>query len=233
MSRKLYELVGRDADRPFSPHCWKARLALKHKGLDFETVPVPFTEIPRIEGGASKIVPLLKDGERMVADSFLIAEYLEEAYPDAPTLFGGEGGRRLARFVEAWSTATIHAALPGFVIMDIHDILAETDQAYFRQSREARMGRALEAVVEGREARVEGFVKSLAPLRRMIEAQPFLGGESPLFADYIVFGAFQWLRVVSAFPLLPAGDPVAVWFERCLDLYEGHGRAVPAAADAA
>ena len=232
MAMKLYELVGRDAGRPFSPHCWKARLALKHKGLDFETVPVPFTGIPEIEGGASKIVPLLKDGETLVADSFVIAEYLEATYPDAPTLFGGEGGRRLARFVEAWSMATIHAALPGFVIMDIHDCLAEPDQAYFRQSREARMGRPLETVVEGREARVAPFLASLAPLRKMVEGQPFLGGETPLFADYIVFGAFQWLRVVSAFPLLPAEDPVTLWFERCLDLHDGHGRAVPAAAAA-
>lgn len=32
MSLKLFELVGIDASRPFSPYCWRARMALAHKG---------------------------------------------------------------------------------------------------------------------------------------------------------------------------------------------------------
>jgi hypothetical protein len=35
----LYELVGSDPRRPFSPHCWKIAMALAHKGLAFECVP--------------------------------------------------------------------------------------------------------------------------------------------------------------------------------------------------
>ena len=34
-------------------------MALAHKGLDYETVPVAFTEIPAIEGGSTATVPLL------------------------------------------------------------------------------------------------------------------------------------------------------------------------------
>ncbi|UIJ70285.1 glutathione S-transferase family protein [Aurantimonas sp. HBX-1] len=229
MAILLHELVGSDPARPFSPHCWKVRLALRHKGLDFHTVPVPFTGVPKIEGG-SGIVPVLRDGDTVVSDSFAIAEYLETAYPDAPSLFGGEGGRRLSRFVESWSQRTIHPVLGGFALLDIHDALDPADQAYFRESRETRMGKPLEAVVEGREQRLASFLQQLEPLRAILAAQPFLGGESPLFADYIVFGAFQWLRVSSPFAVLPAGDPISAWFERCLDLHEGEGRRVPAAA---
>src|SRR5690606_19195462 len=91
MTIVMYDLVGRDHSRPFSPHCWKARLALAHKGLDCRTVPVTFGEIAGIEGGTTKTVPVIRDGDRLVVDSFDIALYLEERYPDRPTLFGGEG----------------------------------------------------------------------------------------------------------------------------------------------
>ncbi|RYE79634.1 MAG: glutathione S-transferase family protein [Hyphomicrobiales bacterium] len=227
----LYELVGADAARPFSPHCWKARMALAHKGLAFETVPVPFTEVPLVEDGFATIVPVLRDGEHRVADSFKIAEYLDAAYPDAPTLFGGEGGRALSRFVESWTQRTIHPFVStSRALLDIHDSLAAPDQVYFRQSREKVFGKPLEAVIVGDAARLEGFLDKLKPLRGLLDGQKFLGGATPLFADYIVFGAFQWLRIVSPWQVLPAGDAVTDWFERCLDLHGGEGRKVSAAA---
>ena len=89
MTRILYSLCGRDETRPFSPHCWKVSLALAHKGLDYIEKPVPFTQIPTLENGFSKTVPILRDGNLLIRDSFDIALYLEETYPDGPTLFGG------------------------------------------------------------------------------------------------------------------------------------------------
>jgi hypothetical protein len=53
----LHELVGADAARPFSPHCWKVVMALAHKGLDFDRKTVCFTEVAEVEGGASKTFP--------------------------------------------------------------------------------------------------------------------------------------------------------------------------------
>ena len=34
----LYDLAGAEADRRFSPFCWRTKMALAHKGLDVETV---------------------------------------------------------------------------------------------------------------------------------------------------------------------------------------------------
>lgn len=82
----------------------------------------------------------------------------------------------------------------------------------------------------GRDAGLAAYRASLEPLRSLLGYQPFIGGQSPLFADYIVFGAFQWVRIMSPFPVLADGDPVAAWFERCLDLHGRIGRDVPAAA---
>ncbi|RUU81284.1 glutathione S-transferase family protein, partial [Mesorhizobium sp. M7A.T.Ca.TU.009.01.1.2] len=226
----LYDLVGRDTTRPFSPHCWKVVMALAHKGLDISTVPTRFLEVPAVEGGVSKTVPVIRDGETVVADSFDIALYLDEAYPDRPTLFGGEGGKAMARFIERWSQVTIHPYVTTAAIMDLHAMQDAENAVYFRQSREQRLGKRLEEVMAAREAGLGNFRASLEPLRSTLFYQPFIGGAAPLFSDYIVFGALQWARIASPYQLLDDGDVVAQWFARCLDLHGGLGRKVAAAA---
>lgn len=226
MARILYSLSGVDIRRPFSPHCWKAVMALHHKGLDFEEKPVGFTEIPKLEGEFSKTVPILRDEDTLISDSFKIALYLEESYPSAPSLFGGEGGKALARFVEGYSQSTIHPAISAIALMDIYNMLAPVDQAHFRKTREALFGKPLEEVFPDRDAAIDAFPAKLLPLRHMLRSQPFIGGASPLFADYIVFGALQWLKIVTGSVYLPEGDAALDWFERCLDLFDGVGRKV-------
>ncbi|MER9136492.1 glutathione S-transferase family protein [Mesorhizobium sp. M0830] len=230
MTILLYDLVGRDTARPFSPHCWKVAMALAHKGLDTATAPTRFLEVPAVEGGVSKTVPVIRDGETVVSDSFAIALYLDEAYPNRPTLFGGEGGKAMARFIERWSQLTIHPYVTTAAIVDLHAMQDAENAAYFRQSREQRLGKRLEDVMAAREAGLGTFRASLEPLRSMLGYQPFIGGASPLFADYIVFGALQWARIASPYQLLDNGDVVAQWFARCLDLHGGLGRKVAAAA---
>ncbi len=230
MTILLYDLVGQDAARPFSPHCWKTAMALAHKGLDFRRVATPFTGVAAVEDGCSKTVPVIRDGDKVVADSFDIALYLEDAYPDRPALFAGDGGKAMARFIERWSQLTIHPYLGIAALTDIHAGLGPLDKVYFRKSRETRYGKKLEEVTAGREAGLAAFRASLEPLRSMLAYQPFIGGQSPLFADYIVFGAFQWVRIVSPFRMLADGDPLTDWFGRCLDLHGGVGRSVEAAA---
>ena len=229
MTRLLYALAGADKARQFSPHVWKTVMSLAHKGLDYETVPVSFTDIPAIENGCTATVPLLRDGEKLVRDSFEIALYLDEAYPDRPSLFGGEGGKAMARFIENWSQSTLHMAVTRIAILHIHDLLGPEDRAYFRRSREERLGASLEDIAAAGRAEVEGFAKKLQPLRNMLKVQPFIGGEGPLFPDYIVFGALQWLRTTAGAKVLEANDPVALWFARCLDLHGGVGHRVTAA----
>ena len=230
MTILLYELAGTDASRPFSPHCWKTVMSLAHKGLPYETVATPFTQVPSVENGASKTVPVIRDGDRVVSDSFDIAVYLDEAYPDRPRLFGGSSGIAMARFIERWSQLTVHPFLGAAALMDIHGMLAPVDQAYFRESREKRFGKPIEQVPADRDQKLAGFRAGLEPLRNTLSYQPFIGGAAPLFADYIVFGAFQWARVTSPFRTLADDDPVVAWFERCLDLHGGVGRRVAAAA---
>ena len=42
---KLYELVGADDKRRFSPYCWRVSMALAHKGLEVESIPWLYSKI--------------------------------------------------------------------------------------------------------------------------------------------------------------------------------------------
>jgi glutathione S-transferase len=225
MARQLYELVGADPARRFSPFCWRARMALAHKGLEAECVPWRFTETARLAFANWEKVPVLVDGNAVVPDSWAIAEHLDAAYPDRPELF--PGGSEKYRFIAAWTDAVVSASLVRLIVSDIVPLLGE-ERGYFRDSRERRFGMALEAVTADREARLPAFRAALQPLRLTLAAQPFLGGTAPDQADYIVFGSFQWARCVSPLPLLERDDPVHAWRERVLDLFDGLARHVPA-----
>ena len=225
MTVVLYDLAGRE-DRRFSPHCWRVRMALAHKGLDPEARPVRFTDIPGILDGQQRRIPVIQDGEEIVADSWAIARYLEDSYPDRPALFGMDG-EGMTRFVQYWVHTVVQPGLVNLIILDIHDHLDPQDQDYFRQSREQRFGRSLEAVQADRDQRLGEFRKALEPARRTVQDSPYLGGETPRYADYLLFGALQWSRVISPLALLEADDPLLAWFGRCLDLYDGLGWQTP------
>ncbi len=227
MSLKLFELVGTDAARPFSPFCWRTRMALAHKGLSAETLPWRFTEKTAIAPHGSEKVPVLLHHDKPVVDSWTIANHLEDAFPDRPSLFGGEGGRAMARMLNWWGDMAVIGGIFPMIIADIPKNLAEADAAYFRQSREARFGKPLEEIMANRDTQVAAFRKSLDVMRLTLKTQAYLGGTAPNYADYIVFGGFQWARVVSPFKLLESDDPVYAWRERLLDAFDGMARKSP------
>lgn len=218
---ELYDLAGAEEDRRFSPYCWRARLALAHKELPVQTIPWRYSDKQRLAPSGQDRVPVLVDNGRWVADSWVIANYLEDTYPERPSLFGGEAGRALSRFYNTWADSVLSAGLIRFVLLDIWRHVAPQDRDYFRRSREERFGASLEAFVAERDRYLAGFRQSLTPLRLVLQAQPFLGGERPLYADYIVLGSFQWARCISDYALLAADDPVAAWRRRMLGLFDG------------
>ena len=227
MALKLFELVGTDTERPFSPFCWRTRMALAHKGLTAESLPWRFTEKSAIAPHGSEKVPVLLHHDKPVVDSWTIANYLEDNFPDSPSLFGGEGGRAMARMLNAWGDIAIVGGIFPLIVADIPAHLGSVDADYFRASREARLGRRLEEASADRDRAVIALRRSLEPLRMTLRAQSYLGGAAPNYADYIVFGGFQWARVVSPFKLLAEDDPIYAWREKLLDAFDGLARKSP------
>ena len=224
MALQLYDLAGAEPERRFSPYCWRTKLALMHKGLAFETIPWRFTEKDAIAFSGQGRVPVLLDGDRVAFDSWTIATYLEDSYPDRPSLFRGDGGRAVTRFVNAWADTILIGGILRLVVTDIFAHLHDKDRAYFRETREKRLGATLEAVSANRNTDVLTFRKTLEPVRTVLAAQPYFGGEMPAYADYAVFGCFQWARCISSFPLLLNDDPVWAWRDRLLSTFDGFAR---------
>jgi glutathione S-transferase len=227
MTLRLYDLAGAEPDRRFSPYCWRIRLALAHKNLGVETIPWRFTEKAEIAPSGQGLVPVLIDGDKWIADSWAIANYLEDAYTDAPSLFGGPAARSLTRHYSSFADSLVAAIFP-FVALDILGHVADQDRDYFRSTREKRVSNTLEAFVADRDSKLAAFRGSLAPLRATLKTQPYFGGEGPLYADYAIFGPFQWARCISPFVLLEKDDPVRLWRDRLLDRFDGLARRAPA-----
>ena len=223
----LYELKGRN-DRRYSLFSWRTRMALAHKRLAFETQPVCMTDKAAIAFSGGKTVPIVRDGETVVRDSWKIAEYLEDRYPDAPALFGGPVGRGVTHAFNVWVDRALVLPMLAVIVADIHERVDPADEHYFRESMEKVLKRTLE---QARSERVEAMARlerALEPMQATLKRQPWIAGAQPAYADYILFSILQWARVMSPEEVLPEGA-LRDWRERVLDLHGGLARNVPPA----
>ena len=214
---KMYDLAGADKNRRFSPYCWRIRMALAHKGLDFECLPWHFTEKDKIKFSGQEKVPVLIDGSNTISDSLEISKYLEKAYPESPSLKLDNGE---VLFIKFWTETVLHPEILQLLVLDIYNNLSTQDQSYFRESREKRFGKTLEQVVANRQKRLPRITKLLTPLRSTLSKQEYLSGETPGYSDYIVFGAFQWARCTSGFLILNADDIIYKWRDKMLNMHQ-------------
>ncbi|GAB3628150.1 Beta-etherase [Pandoraea terrae] len=220
----LYELAAAD-DTRFSPFCWRTRWGLQHKGLSIKSVQIGFPDIGEL-GGPRRTVPVIQVGDAFVEDSWDIAVFLDERFPDRAPLLGCPLGQGAARFVECFTDKVIHPTMLRLVSRDVFDRMSSHDRPYFRQTREVMLGCTLEEAQATRDQTVHAFRKAIHPIRLTLNKQPWLAGEAPGHADYIVLAAFQWGRLATDFKVLEDDDPIAKWFQRGLDLHDGFGRKV-------
>lgn len=208
-----------------SPFVWATKYALKHKGFDIDIVPGGFTGIMERTGGRSERLPVIVDDGKWVLDSWLIAEYLDERYPDRPALFEGDGMKVLTKFLEGWLWTT--AVRPWFAcyIKDYRDLSLPQDHEYVTHSRQAFLGgRKLEEVQAGREDRLPQVPPTLEPFRQLLRESKWLGGDKPNYADYRALAIFLWTASIATTPPLTEDDPLRDWLDRGFDLYGGLGR---------
>ena len=68
---------------------YRVRIALALKGLVYDSVPVHLVKRELLDDAysalsASRLVPVLKDGDALLSQSLAIIEYLDETHPQPP-----------------------------------------------------------------------------------------------------------------------------------------------------
>ncbi len=102
---------------PLSLFSRKVEIVLGEKGLAFEREMVPFSQAkgyspkhPLVLAANPKAqVPVLVDGDLTLFDSTIIAEYLEDAYPEPPLFPRGAKARARCRLLELYGDEILFA----------------------------------------------------------------------------------------------------------------------------
>ena len=92
---------------------YRVRIALALKGLDYEYVPVHLVKDEQFKESyaavsASRLVPTLLDGDRVLTQSLAIIEYLDEIHPEPPLLPRDALGRARVRSLAFDVACEIH-----------------------------------------------------------------------------------------------------------------------------
>ena len=165
---------------------------------------------------------------KQFSDSWQIACYLDDAYPDKASLMNGPHSRALTRFINVWTDTVLAPPLLRPLFWEIYNNLhPAVDKDQFRRTREARIGKTLEEMHSALTEGIELFKKNLSPIREVLSNQSWIGGDAPAYADYIVFGEFQFARCLTRLKILDDDDPVFVWRTRMIKLYDGLANSVP------
>ena len=223
---KLYEL-SLSAGRTVSPFVWRVRFCLAHKGLDPERVPISYHDKDQLAFSGQDRVPVLVDGDTVVTDSWKIACYLEEAYPDAPSLFGSDIARGMGLAFNRWCDHVLLNSLFLMCTPGTYDVTQKEDQPYFAQSRFEWTGKTIDEIRAMEAQAIDSHEKALEPLRQTLAEQPFISGADPAFSDYCVMGGLMWAKTTYRGSLLDDNDPVEAWRQKMLDLFDGLGRSTP------
>jgi glutathione S-transferase len=198
-------------------------------GVPVEFRLVRLADVETIQAMSGQhMVPILCDGDRVIQDSWKIACYLEDRFPDHPTLFGDEAGRGLARLVNHWSDIVLGPAVRRLISADFIFCLTPEDRDYFRRSREAAFSCTLEEYCADRPRWVGEFAAVVEPLERTLAEQPYFGGANPTYADYLLFSVFQYARFGCPDDFIAEGTAVHRWRDGLALAFDGLGHRYPA-----
>lgn len=173
------------------PFAQRSRMVLAEKALDFELVEIDLGNRPAWFNEISPYgkVPALRHQGRVIYESAVINQYIDESFPDPPLMPADAHGRALARIWMDYCDSRLLPALLRLMMMR-HDAEQQADA-------QAKLVDSLHFIEH------EG-------LRRIGEG-PFWMGEEPTLVD------FHYLPFFERFPVYEE-LAAAVWPEDCTRL---------------
>ncbi|CAF1093263.1 unnamed protein product [Adineta ricciae] len=249
---KLYDLVASPKSTCyFSPTAWKTRLGLLHKNVQFETIPTTFLqlrgELAQRSGCPDITIPAIEllDGT-FIYDSFRIAEWLETTYPDAPSLFTGDGkssresqpeqvilGKNYSRLVDLGLGASKSEWAVWYELFFPQQdklITGDEHRAYF--TSDARLGPQgyQKLLALDRQELTRRAKMNVQPLAQILHerSNEYFQGTHPGQVDYIIFGRYAYCRMLDAELTKEIwndqGEELNEWIERLCQAFDGHAQ---------
>ncbi|KAF9132528.1 hypothetical protein BGW39_011880 [Mortierella sp. 14UC] len=199
---QLFEVVdGKTRQKSFSPMVWRAKLALNHKNVPYETVPVTFIDIPVLipkvcPNVKAPTVPTLKvaDSEGL-QDSLAIAEYVEKTHPKGPSIFGSNPSEKnLQLFFDSYVSTRLHPVIQRLVYIEMYEDQDAENAAYFKSSRE-KGGKTLAELGGDRVQNLKELKDNLGLIHTaLLRSGGWITGEQPGWADFTLISAFIWFH---------------------------------------
>ncbi|MGI4840325.1 MAG: glutathione S-transferase [Janthinobacterium lividum] len=214
---ELFEVCGENPLLVFSPFCWRVRLALAHKGLSASFRPVTYSDKDQIAFSGQDLLPIIRDGDTQLHDSFAIIRYLDQQYPHAALGLDSLAGSR-AELIDRTAHQDLLVGLFRLLVLRILPLLSPQDADYFRNKHEQLLGITLEAFADlsiGQQL----VDRALQPLEAQLQSSPFLDGKEPGAVDILIGGFFFWAWVLHSTPWEHCPS-VSEWFGRMLTHYE-------------
>ncbi len=219
MKPVLYDLATADkAVRP-SPYCWIVKFALLHKNIEFDTHALSFQPKSAYPDPAYGKLPILKDGDKLICNSADIIKHLESEHPQNPLIGDAQSKQRYDRVLQ-WLDEQLFPALVPFMFMRVCNLLSKTDAAYFRETREAKVGMSLEAFAKT--ADPVKMTKAFEMISRELGEQEWFGGENPDLSDYTIASMLMWQHSVTQETLYDLPDAIGAWLSRVKLLFNGY-----------
>ena len=217
-----------------SPFCDKVRLVLAAKGLSYSVVEVTpgLGQLNLFKLSGQRQVPVLVDGETVVADSTAIALHLERTHPAPPLLPADPRLRAQVLLLEDWAdtslatavrTALLQAAAADPALRGA--LLPAATPAPIKQLVNAVPGtlgawaESLGESVLGGSARQQ-LQQNLETLQTLLQQQNYLVGQVLTLADLAVVAQLSLLRpdglVVPGLGDNPLLEPLFSWRDQIL-----------------
>ncbi|HEY9878534.1 MAG TPA: glutathione S-transferase family protein [Leptolyngbyaceae cyanobacterium] len=216
-----------------SHYCEKVRLILDYKQLPYRKIEVTpgvgQLDLFRLSG--QRQVPVLKDGDEVVADSTAIAFFLEKKYPDRPLLPTDSKHKGLCLMMEEWADESIGANAKKVMIGAFNQhpnfrtaLLPNSTPDLLRNLLGSVPGDVLSLLGTGVglgpdavKTATDALKQNLEALCLLLKTSPYLVADYPTLADFAVAGMTMYIK-------FPAS--------RYVDLPEGiGGKGVPGLAD--
>jgi glutathione S-transferase len=183
---KFYDLLSTHPKTWWSPNTYKTRLVLNYKQIPYTTIGVHYPDIAEVsqklglsanERWPQWTVPIIEHDGKVVRDSYAIAKYLDQQFPERPVL-----GEECEKWAEYIRKNLVLAVWPMTGPM-VPTILDERDRKFFEVTRK----------LPERQETHEKVAEAMKPMIEGIKKGGYVYGGTVHYADFLLGSILIWI----------------------------------------